>query len=51
MLWRTLKLVGDIDELANSNRVLRETWNERRPSVYAQVKKSLEMAIRACPLT
>jgi hypothetical protein len=50
MVWRTLKLVGEIDELAKSNKVLRETWAERRASVYAQVKKFLVTIIRACPL-
>lgn len=46
MLWRTLKLVGEIEELVNSNKVLRETWSERRGSVYAPVKKSLAVIIR-----
>lgn len=47
-LWRTLRLVSEIEELAESNKLLRETWRERRSSVYTLVKKSLTTSIRAC---
>jgi hypothetical protein len=46
MLFRTLRLLHEIDELVNSNKMLRETWSERRGSVYAHVKKSLAVTIR-----
>lgn len=45
-LWRTLRLISEIEELVEFNKVLRETWDERRSSVYTLVKKSLTASIR-----
>lgn len=46
MLWRTLKLVTEIEELAFSNKTLREIWKTRRNGIFNLIKKSLVVSIR-----
>ncbi|KAF8317156.1 hypothetical protein DL93DRAFT_2055777 [Clavulina sp. PMI_390] len=44
-LWRTLRLVIDIEDLVASNKMLRELWNERRSPVFTLLKKHLTTPI------
>ena len=41
MLHRTLRLALEVDQLASSNKALREVWSERQPGIYKLVKKLL----------